>query len=1132
MATIQFQLLGQFQLCCDNEPVTTLHQGRLQSLLAYLALHRHVAQPRQHLAFLFWPESTEAQALTNLRKQLLYLRRAWPIADRLLHINAKNIEWQPSVRFELDVEQCEAAFTAAASLHGKEAIAALQQANELYQGDLLPSCYDEWLIDRRETLRANYGQALERLLLLLEDQRDYAAAIAVAQQLLRHDPLLETAYRRLMRLYALQGDRAAALLVYQTCVEVLRSELAVEPGVETQQAYERLLNHQVPQVLRASAPSALEVPPFVGRQAEWQLLQAIWRDVARGHAHLLVISGEAGIGKTRLAEELMEWAQYQGILTARAHAYAAEGQLAYAPVVDWLRTPALQGRLARLEETWLVEVARLLPELISDHSDPARPEPSAASWQRHRLFEALAHALLVDRQPLLLLLDDLHWCDQETLAWLHFLLRYAPQARLLIVTTVRLGEVGLQHPLVPLLLALRHTPQLTELALVALDMDETTRLAEQMVGRTVSMELARRFYRETEGHPLYIVEMVRAHLQELRETPKGWFAAEPHEVGSDTLTLTPRIHAVIDTRLAQLSPLARKVADLAAVIGRDFTFEVLALALEISEDELVQGLDELLERQIVRERQRGGYDFSHDKLREAIYLKISNTRRRVLHRRIAQAIEVMQVQTLDEASSQIARHYDRGDLPERAVPAYARAGLTARRVHARAEACELFQRGLALLADLPSTPERLRLELDLLLGLGPALVALHGYSFAQVKDVYLRAQWIIQTLDAPPNPAILRALALFYIVRRDYAQAIAQGEQLCALASAMEESAAEISATEPSAAESFATEPFATEEAATKKSAAAILYAEGHYVLGVTAFWHGEYAQAKEHLERALDYYDVRHHEVHTALYTQDPGVICHVRLALTLWYMGDVEEAQQQCAEGIALARRLGHPFTEAYALNIAAWLYTECQDAEITQGYITELLSHSEKHNLPYWLPVGLVYKGYALALQGEIETGLDRIRTGMQAYQTSVLYLYAPYILAALARVYALAGAVDQGIAALDEAFAGVAQHGDPWYNAELYRLKGELLMQQGASLAVVESHYQQALTLAQRQQARSLELRAALNLSQLWQQQGKQTRARKLLASVYQGFNGGFETTDLQNARALLAELGQRQPPRRQ
>ncbi|HMN30166.1 MAG TPA: BTAD domain-containing putative transcriptional regulator, partial [Caldilineaceae bacterium] len=369
MSALRIQLLGDFQLLQDDTPSTAIHQPRLQALLTYLVLHRHAPQPRQHLAFLFWPDASEAQALTNLRKQLLFLRRTLPAAERALYADAKVVQWRAEGPYLLDVVEFEQAIVRAALLAGEQAIPTLQEAAAWYRGDLLPGCYDEWIIPKRAELREKYIQVLERLVLLLEERRDYPAAIEVAQRLLRHDSLHESTYRRLMRLHALNGDRAAALQVYHTCVGVLQRELGVEPAAETHADYERLLQDKIPNPPRKQSPApALARSPFVGRQAEWQRLQELWREVLRGHARFLLIAGEAGIGKTRLAEELLEWAGKQGITTAHARAFAAEGSLAYAPLIEWLRTPALRSAMMGLENAWLIELARLLPELLAERT--------------------------------------------------------------------------------------------------------------------------------------------------------------------------------------------------------------------------------------------------------------------------------------------------------------------------------------------------------------------------------------------------------------------------------------------------------------------------------------------------------------------------------------------------------------------------------------------------------------------------------------------------------------------------------------------------------------------------------------------------------------------------------------------
>ncbi len=232
-----------------------------------------------------------------------------------------------------------------------------------------------------------------------------------------------------MRFYATSGDRAAALRIYHTCSTVLERELAAQPSRATREVYERLLRNEG--TLGEQKPMLMAAAPLVGRQQQWAQLLAAWHNAAAGRPHVFLLSGEAGIGKTRLAEELLIWVGRQGIATATAHCYAAEGELSYSPVAAWLRSDALQRGLSSLANVWLTEVARLLPNVLVEKPGLPSPGPLTESWQRRRFFEALAHATLQSNQPLLLLLDDVHWCDRETLEWLHYLLRFEPKAPLL-----------------------------------------------------------------------------------------------------------------------------------------------------------------------------------------------------------------------------------------------------------------------------------------------------------------------------------------------------------------------------------------------------------------------------------------------------------------------------------------------------------------------------------------------------------------------------------------------------------------------------------------------------------------------------------------------------------------------------
>ncbi len=696
---LSVSLLGDFQIEHDGAPVGDIDTPRLQALLAYLLLHRGAPQSRAHLAFLFWPDTTEAQARTNLRNLLHHLRRTLPDADLYLDARVQTLQWRSDAPLALDVADLNAALARAEQAPQISDSAAVREALEravsLYTGDLLPSCYDDWIIPQREGLRQAYLSALERLARMQEEQRDYQAAIRNAQRLLRHDPLHEATYRRLIRLHALDGDRAGALRVYHTCATVLRRELDIEPGAATREAYEQLLG---PESRPSPTPAATTAfSALVGRATEWaQMLQA-WRAVVGGgEPHVVMLSGEAGIGKTRLVEELLQWAARQGIASASARCYVAEGELAYAPVTAWLRARPLP----QLEDVWLAELVRLLPEVLAERPELPRPVALTEAWQRQRLFEALSRAVLGTCQPLLLAIDDLQWCDRDTLEWLHFLLRFDRKARLLIIGAYRPEEICEGHPLLSSLQALRLQGQVTEVDLGPLDETATRTLATQVAGVEINAGTAQRLYRETEGNPLFVVETVRAGLQSAEQELRGSRAQTlPDDSLKGDAGLPPKVRSVLAARLAQVSPASRELAELAAAIGREFSFKLLAKASGRDEDTLVRGLDELWQRRIVREHGADAYDFSHDKLREVAYSSMSAARRRLLHRHAAQALEMLHAAEVDPVSHQVAAHYERAGLPEQAVPYYLRAAEVARQVYANEEAIALLQRGLALFED-------------------------------------------------------------------------------------------------------------------------------------------------------------------------------------------------------------------------------------------------------------------------------------------------------------------------------------------------------------------------------------------------------------------------------------------------
>lgn len=1108
MTKCAIHLLGKFQITHNSQPLTTLSFPRAQSLLAYLALHRREPQARQQLAFRFWPDSSETQARTNLRKQLLYLRQTLPDAASFLRMDRHTVQLDPAAAIQVDVTAFKAALAHAAQATGDAALAALREAVALYTGDLLPGCYDEWLLAEREALRETYFSALERVTTLLEARRDYGEAIAYAQQLLRHDPLNEPAYRRLMRLHALNEDRAAALRVYHACITQLRTELDVPPHPDTHALYEQLLRHAEP---AAAVPQALNVDaPFVGRQAEWQELQQAWQRAMRGQPNLVLITGEAGIGKSRLAQEFQTWATHQGILTAHTRAYAAEGRLPYAPVITWLRTGMLKEQWSTLTPTWLTEVARLLPEIVAERPQVAAPLPLTDDGQRHRLFEALARAILAGGKPLLLVLDDLQWSERETLEWLHFLLRFAnslathptpgksPNSpRFLVVGTVRTEEVLADHPLTTLQRELARETQLTSMPLSPLTATETNALVNQMLATTLNKERAAQLYRETEGHPLFVVETIRAHFAAQRAEPAP--AAKQHpSLALQATHLPPKMQTLIEARLAQLSPPARKVAELAAVIGREFTVSVLAHAIREDEDHLVEALDELWQRRIIREQGSGGYDFSHDKLREIAYHGLSQLRRRLLHRRVAQALINAYAHDVEPVAAQLAAHYEQVNDYASAQIYYRQAGEAALRIFANHEAIGHFQKAIACLLLLPVSFERDQTEIALQMLLMPPLMTTKHYSAPEAISAYQRAYLLCLRLNQAPAPAILGGLANTAIMHGEYHTSVQRAQEMLAT---------------------------------TPNSGDSVTLIQGHYLLGVSYFWLGDFTQSEQHLAKVLALYDAQERMAYIVRYVQDPKAVCLQRLGYTLWQLGYPRRAYATIEAAFAYLETQAHPFTLGYVFTFSLMCHIDSRDLVGAQTLLVRATAFLHDHEFPHWQSMIDILAGWLQVVAGQTEAGLAQMCAAYALFYERGNRIALPFFQSLVAQAYAAVGDYRMATNWLADALQSVERQDERWCEAELYLLQGEFALQAAAEqvtatiLSEAIAYFQKALTIARSQQAKSLELRASVSLARLWQQQGKRREAQQLLAEIYGWFTEGFATPDLLDAQALLAELSE-------
>lgn len=1096
MPTLHIRLLGDFSLIYADQQVTSLNTTRLQSLLAYLVLHHDVPQQRQHLAFLFWPDTTEAQARNNLRQLLHQLRQAFPPVEHFLSTDTHMLHWHSITPFHLDVAEFEQALTLAdAATRGNDQRAlqaALEQADGVYRGELLPSCYDEWILSERERLRQRHLQALERLLRLFEEQGNTVTAIRSAQRLLGLDPLSEDRYRQLMRLFALNNDRASALHVYHTCVTTLQREMGVDPGPATREAYEQLMQQETPAIQPiVHHPLPAATATLIGRAREWDQLHDAWQRATDGGPHFVLVSGEAGIGKSRLAEEFLLWASQQGAITAKARSYAAEGQLSLAPVTDWLRSEGLRAPLRQLDEVWLIEVARILPELLVEQ--PALPHYESVNeyGQRQRFFEALARAILHTPQPLLLLLDDLQWCDQETLAWLHFLLRFDPMARLLVVGCAREEELLPSHPLRTLLRYLRSTMRATEILLEALDAAETMKLASQVAKRELAMDEGLHLYHESGGYPLFVVEMVRADLGRVSVSPAETGHLHWQPLLDDVQTLPPRMHAVLVGRLAQLSASARMFVELVATIGREFTLDFLIGGDLADTDSAIRALDELWYKRIVREHGANGYDFTHDKLREVAYAEISAPQRHMLHRRVAQVLEARHAEDLDAVSGQLASQYERAGLIEQALPYYRRAAAVAQCMYANEDAISLLLRSVKLLALLPAGSKRDKQELSLQLALAPLYRVTTSWAAPELERVLDRALALCDTVgDSAQRAETLYGLQSLYVVQARLEKVQVVSDELHTL---YQHSL------------STAPPPFADMMAAG---------AQLHL---------GKITDANTQFTAIIAAHDPD--QILHLQESQGTNYAAHARAwqAHALWCLGYPQQAQEKGLDAVKLVQDLDQPFNQALVSAYLALLHQLCADEAVAREHAEQALALTGKYQAPYYRAWADILVSYALALEQPNEERIEYLRGSITAFKASSARLRLPYFLSLLAQVYGKAGRTEEGLSCINEALSEARAHNERWWDAELHRLRGEFLLLDGADASEVEAALLRAIAIARSQQARSLELRATMSLARLWHTQHRSDDAKRQLSDVYAWFTEGFETPDLQAAWLLLAQL---------
>jgi DNA-binding SARP family transcriptional activator len=999
---VSIRVLGELAFDHGGTDIDPISSSRARSLLGYLICHVDEWQTRERLAFMLWPDSNESQARTNLRNVLHTVRHGAPALEPYLQVSTHSLRWRSAPTCWIDLvafgEACQRSKHADAG-SGDE-LNALRDAVEAYGGDLLVGCYDEWAISEREHVRGRYLTILRRLAEALSDRGDHAEAIRVGRELTRREPLDEAAYQLLISVHAAAGDRTGALRVYHECASVLQQELGVEPSPTTLRAYAQLTyNIGIEPREKAGGRDWR----LVGRTEELDQLKAIWRSVEHGPSHLVLVTGEAGIGKSRLADEFAAWAAHGGAAVCRARAYLAEEDLGFGVVASWLREPHVFDVVRRLDPQSAAELARLVPQ-ITEHR--AIPAPGHGA-DKLLLFQAVTTALTHAGGSLLLVLDDAQWSDVSSLQYVHYALRNAQRGPLLVLATARRDDFGPDHLLQSVVHELRIADQASEIALDRLTHAETRALARSLSGPVFDDGDADALYEDTEGNPLFIVETLKARAD-----------------SGGTLSVTPKLRAAIDARLARVSGRALDLLGVAATVGRAFTADLVARAARSDEQSLVVALDELWRRGLIRDHSTDSYDFSHGKIREAVYESLGPATRARHHLAVAGAL-IESDSSTEVVSGQIAAHLDHAGHRDEAAQWYQRAARHAQLRAAYGEAVGFLERAREI-ARTSEGPNAFTRELAILVTLSTAIAAADSYASHRQHQVLQRAEELTTLLHIDLDPTLLRSRIMSNLCRNRFDEA--------------RELAAELAITAARGADEG-------------------LAIESEYLLGIGAFWACDLEPARRHLEHVVERFDSSRRDEHLVRFGHDPKIVCCSRLANTLWFLGHADEAMATRDEAVRLAAHIPRTFTANIVKVFAAVLAVDVGDPSDIRLRAAELAIGTDR---AWVFDVNAeAFAGFVDLLDGDPE-GLGRIARAIEAFGGSSP---APGAISTVTRVlvgaHELAGEPSSGVMAADRA---LSLDGTRLWDAEILRLRSVFLARAGGRAEDVRRDLRRATQLA--------------------------------------------------------------------
>ncbi len=986
-ASVNVTLLGG--LAVRSRGVTVAAPAtRALELLAYLTVHADSRHPRSQLATLLWPDSPEPQARTNLRRELHHLRALVPSA--CLDVTAATIGWTDHPACTVDVRtflvESDAARKDWESARSDTAVAHGLAAVRSFTGALLPGSYADWVLESREALAYAFLALCDRLTQDL-GRTDLVSAKEVARQRVQVAPWEEVGYRTLMSLEAASGDRAGALTTYHRCASVLEEQLGLTPSPDTVALMRSLLDTPAdltrPSRRTTGVRERARRTEVMGREAEMNELLGAWRRTREHSAQLVMIQGDPGVGKTTLLRELGRIVSADGAAVATGRCFGTSSA-ALTPVAAWLRDDLFANAITALPTHWRDEVRRLVPDhqaaVLTAPEIPTPNRPGGPdTWQRHRFFEGLTRAMTSLDRPLLLLLDDLHWADSESTAWIAFMLRFARDCPILVVASARHDELQQRREVTGQLSALRSAGLVHDVRLAPLGRGDTAALAGAVFGRPLEDEESRLLHAVSGGYPLYVVEASRTSLN--RAAPR---------VSEQDLAW------VLQQRLSEASEPAQDCAALAAALGRDFRLELLVEASDLDEPTVVAGIDELWHRRILRQVGHG-YDFTHDLLREAAYQSVPPARRWLEHRRLAQALELLRSGTSDAMTAALAEQYDRGGRPERAIPYLVEAAREAEDLFATTDAIGLLRRALELVRELPASLDRDHRELEVLRLMSAPLNAVKGYADPELEAVLRRSRALATSLGQPAS-ALVATIGL-------WASTFVQGDIVGSYDLAC--------------------------QARDLLSDVPDLAGQVHFGLGGSTLSLGRPDEAVHHLDLA---HDLSLGAVSLAVGTR-PEVHARAWSAHGWWLLGDEARWRAAAIESVDRAREIDHIYSLVVSLAYAAVTWQICGDLDRLERTLADLKALCQRYGFAYYSDWALVIGGWLLGG----ETGTEEIRAGLANLAASRSRSRLPYWLSLLADTQVSQGREADARATLDAARVGAVQRHDRWWLPEVLRAR---------------------------------------------------------------------------------------------